>query len=110
MIALALFASTFVLVMALGIQSLNVNGGHRLLACATSFAIGAANLVVLKQMPGHTTGLEIAAYLSGGPAGIWCAMALHPWLVRTLRRGTVPPDLSHCAPAPTSPRRPGQPD
>lgn len=42
MTALALLASTFGLVFALGLQSLNVNGGHMRLAFLTSFAIGAA--------------------------------------------------------------------
>ena len=45
--ALILFVSTWALVLFLGLQSLNVNGGHRLLACLTSFGIGAANLTVL---------------------------------------------------------------
>jgi hypothetical protein len=39
---IALFISTFVLVCALGLQSLNVNGGHYVAAFFTSFAIGAS--------------------------------------------------------------------
>lgn len=82
--ALILFCSRWALVLFLGIQSLNVNGGHRLLACLTSFGIGAANLTVLKIMPGPTSTLEIVAYLSGGPIGIVTSMLVHPYMVRFL--------------------------
>lgn len=85
MTALALFASTFGLVFALGLQSLNVNGGHMRLAFLTSFAIGAANLVLYKLAP-DASGIEIAAYLIGGPLGIVAAMHAHPHLVRRYRR------------------------
>lgn len=84
--ALFLFFATFALVLFLGLQSLNVNGGHRLLSSITSFGIGAANLTVLKIMPGPTGWIEIAAYLIGGPLGILASMAIHPWMVRRLGR------------------------
>ena len=71
--ALALLASTFGLVFALGLQSQLVNNGHYAGAFCNSFAIGACNLVLLKLAP-EATGLQIAAYLAGGPAGIVCAM------------------------------------
>ncbi len=83
--ALALLASTFLLVLALGLQSLNVNGGHRAAAFVTSFAIGAANLALYKLAP-EASGLEIAAYLAGGPLGILSAIALHPALIRLYRK------------------------
>lgn len=79
-----LFASTFVLVFALGLQSLNVNGGHYVAAFLTSFLIGGANLVVLKLAPNATT-TEIAAYLCGGPLGIVASMAAHRRVVRRKR-------------------------
>ena len=82
--ALILFVSPWALVLFLGLQSLNVNGGHRLLACLTSFGIGAANLTVLKIMPGPTSTIEILAYLAGGPIGIVTSMLIHPWMVRVL--------------------------
>lgn len=85
MTALILFAATFGTVLALGLQSLNVNGGHRALAAMTSFAIGACQLALYKVLPGPTDGLEIVAYLVGGPFGIISAMALHPRLVRLFR-------------------------
>lgn len=76
-----LFVSTFVLVFALGLQSLNVNGGHYLAAFLTSFLIGGANLVVLKLAPNATLP-EIVAYLCGGPLGIVASMAAHRRVVR----------------------------
>jgi hypothetical protein len=88
-IALLLFASTFVVVFALGVQSLNTNGGHRLLAFITSFFIGGSNLVLFKLLPGPTDWTQIAAYLLGGPFGIVAAMAAHPLLVRALMRHRV---------------------
>lgn len=88
MTALALFASTYLLVLFLGLQSLNVNGGHRLMAVVTSFGIGAANITILKIMPGPTGAVELLAYLVGGPAGILTSMAIHPWTVRKFGRKT----------------------
>lgn len=73
---LILFASTFALVFALGLQSLNVNGGHYRAAFFTSFAIGAANLALYKLAPNADTS-EIIAYLAGGPLGIITAMRIH---------------------------------
>ena len=84
--ALILFVSTYMLVLALGLQSLNVNGGHKVMAALTSLAIGTANLAVLKVMPGPTGWMEIAAYLTGGPLGIVTSMAIHPWMARRFGR------------------------
>jgi hypothetical protein len=89
--ALLLFASTFVTVLALGLQSLNVNGGHRALAFCTSLAIGLGNLVLFKVLPGPTTLVDDAAYLLGGPCGIVAAIALHPGLVALYRRWKAGP-------------------
>lgn len=82
---LLLFSSTFVLVFALGLQSLNVNGGHYVAACVTSLVIGSANLVVLRIAP-TATWTEIAAYLLGGPLGIMASMAMHGRLVRKVAK------------------------
>jgi hypothetical protein len=54
MIALTLFASTFLLVFALGFQSLNVNNGHYWAAAITSLVIGSMQLVMLKLGPDAT--------------------------------------------------------
>lgn len=73
MSAALLLASTFGLVFALGLQSQLVNNGHYLSAFCNSLVIGACNLVLFKLAP-DATGLEIAAYLAGGPFGIVAAM------------------------------------
>lgn len=81
MTALALLASTFALVFTLGMQSQLVINGHYAAAFCNSLAIGACNLVLFKLAP-DASGLEIAAYLSGGPFGIVAAMAAYrnKWL------------------------------
>ena len=78
MTALALLASTFALVFFLGLQSLVVNSGHRWLAFANSFCIGASQLVLFKLAP-DASGIEVAAYLSGGPFGIVASMVVFSW-------------------------------
>lgn len=80
MTSVSLFLSTFALVFFFGLQSLVVNAGHRWLVFANSFAIGTANLVLFKLAP-DAAGIEIAAYLSGGPFGIVAAMEVfRRWL------------------------------
>lgn len=76
MTEIALFASTFLLVFFLGLQSLNVNGGHYTAAFFTSFGIGAGNMVLFKLAP-HADAWQIAAYLLGGPFGIITSMVIH---------------------------------
>ena len=82
---LALFASTFVTVFALGLQSLNVNGGHYVAAFLTSFLIGAGNLVIQKIAP-HANASEMLAYLAGGPLGIVTSMVVHRRTIGRRRR------------------------
>lgn len=84
MTAALLFASTFALVFALGLQSLNVNRGHYKAAFVTSFAIGASNLVLFKLAP-EASGMEIAAYLAGGPLGIVASMWAHRRIFRSAK-------------------------
>lgn len=81
MTALYLFASTFSLVFLLGVQQLNVQGRHYFAAFGTSIAIGLSQLALYKLAP-DAGGLEIAAYLAGGPLGIVSAMRAHPWMKR----------------------------
>lgn len=116
MIELLLFASTFVTVFALGLQSLNVNGGHYVAAFFTSFVIGTGNLFVLKLVPG--AGLtEIAAYLAGGPFGIMASMWMHRRTIgRKKHRQAVypvgqnppPPEARHRPAAPPGPPQIGK--
>ncbi len=74
--ALLIFASTFVLVFALGFQSLNVNSGKYTAAFLTSFFIAGSNLVLFKTVP-QSGGLEIFAYLLAGPFAIVASMWVH---------------------------------
>jgi len=85
MTAALLFASTFFLVFFLGLQSLNVNNGHRLAAFLTSFGIGTSNLLLFKLAP-NAGGIEIAAFLFGGPFGIVASMLAHPTMARWIGR------------------------
>lgn len=77
----ALLVSTFVLVFCLGLQSQLVNNGHFVGAFINSVAIGTSNLALFKLAP-SASGIEIAAYLMGGPFGIVCSMIAY----RHLRR------------------------
>ena len=78
---LTLFASTYMLVLLLGLQSLNVNNGHHAAAFFTSFGIGLCNLVMFKLVPDAST-TEVAAYILGGPFGILTAMWVYRRAVR----------------------------
>lgn len=82
---IALFASTLFMVFALGIQQLNVQNDHRAAAMFTSLFIGASQMVLFKLAP-SADWAEIAAFLSGGPLGIYAAMVAHPWLVKIIKR------------------------
>lgn len=74
--AAMLFASTFLLVLALGLQSQFVNNGHYLSAFANSALISLGQLGALQVI--HANGpAEYAAYILGGPIGIVCSMALY---------------------------------
>ena len=87
MTALALLASTFALVFCLGMQSQMVNNGHFIGAFINSLAIGCSNLALFKLAP-NASGLEIIAYLAGGPFGIVASMAFY----RALRRDIPTPN------------------
>lgn len=76
MTASLIFISTFVLVFALGFQSLNVNNGHYRAAFMTSFAIALSNLILFKTVP-QADVLEIGAYLLAGPFAIVASMYCH---------------------------------
>lgn len=84
MTEITLFASSFVMVFALGIQQLNVQGGHYYLAVATSFVIGGAQIYLWHVMP-DANASEIIATLLGGPTAIVLAMWSHPRFVKLLK-------------------------
>ena len=74
--ALLCFASTYIAVFALGLQSLNVNQGHYLAAALTSLAIGASHIALYKFMPSSGP-LEWGGYFAGGVLGITSSMWFH---------------------------------
>ena len=84
MIALTIFASTFVAVFALGFQSQNVNQGHYLAAAMTSVLISSGHLALYRFMP-DPDALQILGYYAGGITGITASMWVHR---RTLGRRT----------------------
>ena len=79
--AAELFGSAFLLVFVLGLQSLNVTNGHIKAAAITSLFVGAGQLALYKLAP-SASGVEIVAYLLGGPAGITASMVSHGHFVR----------------------------
>lgn len=81
MTAALLFVSTFAVVFALGSQSLFVNSGRYVAAFCNSAAIGFCHLALYKLAPG-SAGMEIVAYLAGGPFGIVAAMYVFRHLQR----------------------------
>lgn len=75
--ALLVFASTFIAVFFLGLQSLNVNQGQHLAASVTSIFISLGHIALYKYMP--TGGaIELAGYFTGGVLGINAGMWFHP--------------------------------
>lgn len=90
-VAAQLFGATFITVFALGVQSLNVNGGHKAMAAITSLAIGASNLVLLKILPGPTSWAHHLGYFAGGVAGILAAMHYQPKLAAFFRQRKASP-------------------
>jgi hypothetical protein len=81
MTELALFASAFGTVFALGFQQQNVIHRHFTAAALTSFVIGACQIYLWRTLP-DSNASQIIATLAGGPIGIIAAMYLHPRLMR----------------------------
>lgn len=88
MTELALFASAFFLVFLLGLQSLNVNGGHYVAAALTSLGLGTLQVLIIKLVPGASLS-EMAATIAGGPFGITASMYFHR---RTIGRPVPTPN------------------
>lgn len=75
---LVIFCASFSIVFMLGLQSLSVNGGHELVAFTNSCLIGCVNAFILTVIP-KAEGLEIVAYIAGGPLGIVASMRFFRW-------------------------------
>lgn len=102
MTAALLFAASFVVVLALGLQQINVERRSILAAALTSPLIGLATFVQIKLIPGPTDVLDVLGYLLGGSAGIVSAIALHPHLLRLAGRW-VPRTVEWVPPHPPAP-------
>lgn len=106
MIELALFASAFITVFALGFQQQNVIHRHYKAAALTSFAIGASQIFLWRTLPGADAS-QITATLMGGPVGITAAMYLHPRLLKR-KHGTTRQPNNHMPCTTASPENPLQ--
>lgn len=84
MTELFIFISAVGIVFFLGLQSLSVNSGHKILAAVNSLVIGTFNLYLLKSVPDIHTWQATAAYLLGGPVGITLAIYTHPLIAKIL--------------------------
>ena len=79
-----IFISAIGIVFFLGLQSLAVNSGHKILAAVNSLVIGTFNLFLLKSIPDIESWLAITAYLAGGPVGITLAIYTHPYIAKLM--------------------------
>lgn len=86
MTELLIFISAVGIVFFLGLQSLSVNSGHKVLAAVNSLVIGTFNLILLKSVPDIETWQATVAYLIGGPVGITLAIYFHPFIAKLLYR------------------------
>jgi hypothetical protein len=76
MTPLLVFASTFVSVFTLGLQSINVNQGRYFAAAATSFFISTGHIWLYKTMP-NPDGWDYIGYYLGGITGITASIWFH---------------------------------
>ena len=84
------FVAQFSVTLLLGLQSLNVNGGHVYLAILTSALLGVFGYYVTSMIAAtNISGMFSLlwwAFIIAGPCGIAVAIKTHPWLVRVLYR------------------------
>lgn len=87
--AASVFFAQYAMVALLGLQSLNVNRGHKILAVCTNFLIGIASFyltaTVGKAAADPMTPVWIGFVLAG-PLGITTSMIVHPHIVRLYGR------------------------
>ena len=83
--ALIIFIAQFCVVYLMGIQSLNIKGGHYLAAAITSFIMGvfafASTSIIGKIALSDIISVVGIVFLVAGPLGITCAMASHKHLI-----------------------------
>ena len=87
--AIAVFVAQYLMVLLLGLQSLNVRDRHYVMAAATSFLLGVCGFYVT-SIVGDAKGQSLTilwwSFVIAGPCGIVTAMAIHPSLVRLWER------------------------
>lgn len=76
--ALIIFCCSFLLVLCLSLQQLNVEGRYRVAAFVTSLMIASCNLFLLKLVPQPTSWWENIAYVISAGFGVLVAMDIHP--------------------------------
>lgn len=85
-----IFLAQFVMIWFLGLQSINVNRGHKLIAALTSFCLGVAGFYVTGTIAEvYHEGMFTSMFLSfvlAGPCGIVSAMYCHPRIIKALGR------------------------
>jgi hypothetical protein len=86
---LIVFIAQFFLIMLLGLQSINVNRGQKLLAAITSLLLGVSGFFVTgivaqvyQQFQSQGVTITLIAFLAAGPLGIITSIFIHPYLRR----------------------------
>lgn len=84
-----IFIAQFLMIFLLGLQSINVNRGHKLIAALTSFGLGVAGFYVTGTIAqAYQEGMFSSTFISfifAGPCGIVCSMFAHPHLVKMFK-------------------------
>lgn len=83
------FIAQYLMVLLLGLQSLNVRDRHYVGAAVTSFLLGVCGFFITSTV-GSAKGMVLTTlwwgFVLAGPCGIVTAMLIHPWLVRLFGR------------------------
>jgi len=89
---LKIFAAQFVVIWMLGLQSINVNRGHYVLAALTSFGLGIVGFyvtgVVAMVFQNGMLNTMFISFIVAGPCGIVTSMWTHKHISRFLKRDT----------------------
>jgi hypothetical protein len=88
--AILIFLAQGTMIFLFGIQSLNVNGGHKYLAAGTSLILGVLGFYVTGTVAkAYNDGLFTLfglSFILAGPIAIWLAIELHPKIKKFLTR------------------------
>jgi cation transporter-like permease len=88
--AFIIFVAQYSTILLLGLQSLNVNKGHKILAALTSLMLGVSGFfvtgIVAKAYNDGMFTLVWWAFIIAGPLGITSSMTLHPVIVKWMKK------------------------